>query len=93
MSEQLDVSQFEKNLVIRKMQRTDFDEILEIQRKSFPGMDPWELAHLNSHLDIFPEGQIVAELDGKVIASCSSLIINFDEYDDRATWSDVTDDG
>lgn len=93
MSEQIDVSQFEKNLVIRKMQRTDFAQILEIQQKSFPGMDPWELAHLNSHLDIFPEGQIVAELDGRVIASCSSLIINFDEYDDRSTWSDLTNDG
>ena len=51
------------------------------------------MSHLRSHLTIFPEGQLVAELDGKVIGSCSSLIINFDEYDDRHSWSDVTDAG
>ena len=48
---------------------------------------------MKSHLAIFPEGQLIAELDGEIIGSCSSLIINFDEYDDRHTWDDVTDDG
>ena len=56
-------------------------------------MEPWEESHLKSHLAIFPEGQLIAELDGEIIGSCSSLIINFDEYDDRHTWDDVTDEG
>ena len=56
-------------------------------------MEPWEEEQLKSHLSIFPEGQFVAELDGEIIGSCSSLIINFDEYDDRHSWDDVTDKG
>lgn len=93
MSESLDTSQFEKKMIIRNMQHEDIDAMLEIQRVSFPGMSPWKREHLYSHLAIFPEGQIVAEFEGQVIGSCSSLRINFDEYDDRHTWSDITDDG
>ncbi|OCS84369.1 carbon-nitrogen hydrolase family protein [Caryophanon tenue] len=93
MSEELDISQFEKPMIIRTLRREDFEDILKIQRVSFPGMDPWKIAHLESHLRIFPEGQIVAELDGQVIGSCSSVRLNFNEYDERHTWSDVTDDG
>ncbi|SIT90742.1 carbon-nitrogen hydrolase family protein [Edaphobacillus lindanitolerans] len=93
MSEQFDLSSFEKSMVIREMTREDIDAILRMQDTCFPGMDPWERGHLESHLAIFPEGQFVAELDGQIIGSCSSLIINFDEYDDKHTWDDVTDEG
>lgn len=93
MSEELDISQYEKPMIIRQMELTDIDEILAIQDVCFPGMDPWEREHLHSHISIFPEGQFVAELDGVIIGSCSSLLINFDEYDDRHSWNDITDNG
>ena len=93
MSEGFDLSSFEKSMVIRQTKFEDIEKILEIQNLSFPGMDPWEKEHLVSHLTIFPEGQLLAELDGEIIGSSSSLIINFDEYDDRHTWDDVTDEG
>lgn len=93
MTESIELSQYEKYMEIRPMKLEDIDKILEIQKLCFPGMEPWKRSHLESHLTIFPEGQIVAELDGEVIGSCSSLRINFDEYDDRHTWNDVTDNG
>lgn len=93
MKEEFDSTQFEKHMMIRQMTFADIEAILDIQKLSFPGMEPWKVEHLRSHLTVFPEGQLVAELDGKVIGSCSSLIINFDEYDDRHSWSDVTDGG
>lgn len=93
VSDSLDLSQFEKKMIIRNLEEKDIDTIIRMQDICFPGMDPWEKKHLESHLNIFPEGQFVAEYEGKVIASCSSLIINFDEYDDVHTWGDVTDDG
>src|SRR5690606_2804123 len=80
-------------MIIREMTYSDISAILEMQRLCFPGMDPWKEEQLRSHLGVFPQGQLVAELDGKVIGSCSSLLINFDEYDDRHTWDDVTDEG
>lgn len=56
-------------------------------------MEPWKREQLESHLDIFPEGQFVVTFEGKIIGSCSSLIVNFDEYDDQHTWDEITDEG
>ncbi|MBP3951487.1 bifunctional GNAT family N-acetyltransferase/carbon-nitrogen hydrolase family protein [Bacillus suaedae] len=93
MSKKIDVSKFEKKMTIRNIEATDFDEIIEMQKLCFPNMEPWEIDHLQSHIDIFPEGQFCVEYDGKIIGSCSSLIINFDEYDDQHTWDEITDNG
>ncbi|MCR4351655.1 GNAT family N-acetyltransferase, partial [Bacillus amyloliquefaciens] len=93
MSEKLDLTRFEKKMVIRNMEEKDINKIIELQKDCFPGMEPWEPEHLISHLAHFPEGQFCAEYEGEIIGSCSSLIINFDEYDDRHTWQDITDDG
>ncbi|WP_088102716.1 bifunctional GNAT family N-acetyltransferase/carbon-nitrogen hydrolase family protein [Halalkalibacter urbisdiaboli] len=93
MSEIVDVSKFEKKMIIRNIEEKDFDAIIEMQKLCFPNMEPWEREHLKSHIDIFKEGQFCVEYDGEIIGSCSSLIINFDEYDDQHTWDEVTDNG
>ena len=56
-----------------QMEFEDIKKVLRIQELSFPGMDPWKEDHLHSHLTIFPGGQLIAELDGEIIGSCSSL--------------------
>ena len=93
MSDKLDLSKFEKKIEIRNIESKDIDEMIQLQSLCFPGMVPWKREHLESHLGHFPEGQFCAELEGKIIGSCSSLIVDFDEYDDRHTWDDITDNG
>lgn len=93
MSKKIDISKFEKKMIIRNIESKDFDAIIEMQKLCFPNMEPWEREHLQSHVDIFPEGQFCVEFDGEIIGSCSSLIINFDEYDDQHTWDEITDNG
>jgi predicted amidohydrolase/ribosomal protein S18 acetylase RimI-like enzyme len=89
----IDVSKFEKKIEIRNLKPNDFDEMLQLQRLCFPDMDPWKREHLESHIRVFPEGQFVVEYDGEIIGSCSSLIINFYEYDDQHTWDEITAEG
>ncbi|MED4400398.1 bifunctional GNAT family N-acetyltransferase/carbon-nitrogen hydrolase family protein [Metabacillus fastidiosus] len=93
MSEKLDLSKFEKKMVIRQIEERDIDDIIQLQAQCFPNMIPWKKSQLESHLDHFSEGQFCAEFEGEIIGSCSSLLINFDEYDDRHTWDDITDNG
>jgi predicted amidohydrolase/ribosomal protein S18 acetylase RimI-like enzyme len=93
MSKKIDVSKFEKKMIIRNIKAADFDAIIKMQKLCFPNMEPWAREHLQSHIDIFPEGQFCVEYDGEIIGSCSSLIINFDEYDDQHTWDEITDNG
>ncbi|WP_379970417.1 GNAT family N-acetyltransferase [Ectobacillus sp. sgz5001026] len=93
MSDQLDLKKFEKKILIRNIEYRDIDSIIAMQASCFPGMEPWTRAQLESHLEHFQEGQFCAEFEGEIIGSCSSLLINFDEYDDRHTWDDITDNG
>jgi predicted amidohydrolase/ribosomal protein S18 acetylase RimI-like enzyme len=88
-----DLSKFEKKIILRQIEEKDFDEIIAMQKECFPNMEPWRKDQLQSHLDIFPEGQVCVELEGKIIGTCSSLIINFDEYDDQHTYDEITDNG
>ncbi|WP_068777724.1 bifunctional GNAT family N-acetyltransferase/carbon-nitrogen hydrolase family protein [Paenibacillus sp. FJAT-26967] len=87
------ISQFEKKIIIRNIEREDFDKIIALQNICFPNMGPWKLDQLESHVRTFPEGQICVELDGDIIGSCSSLIVNFDDYLEQHTYSEITDKG
>jgi predicted amidohydrolase/ribosomal protein S18 acetylase RimI-like enzyme len=90
---EIDVSKYEKKIELRQITKQDFQEILELQKKCFANMEPWKLEQLESHIEIFPEGQFCVEYEGEIIGSCSSLMVNFDEYDDQHTWDEITDAG
>jgi predicted amidohydrolase/GNAT superfamily N-acetyltransferase len=49
---------------------------------------------LARHLEVFPEGQLVAcDLSDRVVGSASSLLIDWDDYAESANWSSITGDG
>lgn len=53
----------------------------------------WHQQHLESHIKIFPEGQFCAELDGKIVASASSLVISLPSEYEEHTWKQATANG
>jgi len=52
----------------------------------------WRPHQLESHLQVFPEGQFVAEYHGKIVGSCSSLIIKLKSEYEEHTWKDACGD-
>jgi predicted amidohydrolase/ribosomal protein S18 acetylase RimI-like enzyme len=89
----VDHKDFEYTVVVRPMTIGDFERVTELQLACFSHMKPWRREHVESHLRLFPEGQIVVEVDDEVVASCSSLIIDFDEYDEGHTWNEIAGEG
>lgn len=89
----IDLSKFEKRISLRNIRHEDIDEVIELGNICFPNMEQWKREQLESHLRIFPEGQFCIEYNGKIIGSCSSLIIDFDEYEDEHTFNEITDNG
>lgn len=83
----------EGTLRIRPLTLDDYEAVVRLQEAGFPGMKPWTREQFESHLRHFPEGQIGAEYDGRLVGSSSSLIIEFDEYGGRHTWADISDRG
>ncbi|MFG0288481.1 MAG: GNAT family N-acetyltransferase [Rhodopirellula sp. JB044] len=91
--EPLDLAKFEWKTVLRPLTIDDFDELLALAERCFPGMEPWGRAQVESQLEVFPEGQFVVEIDGKLAASCSSLILEYDEGLEWHNWKAISDSG
>lgn len=61
----------------------------------YEGSPPWSIAQLESHLQVFPEGQFVAlhEETGVVVGMAASLIVWWDDYEFTSNWRDFTANG
>ena len=77
-------------LLIRHTRATDVKSLIELQTRVYPSIQPWRELLLLKQLDTFPQGQIVAELDGKLVGAASSLIVLWDEWEVEHTWKDIT---
>jgi predicted amidohydrolase/GNAT superfamily N-acetyltransferase len=42
---------------------------------------------------MFPEGQMVIECEGRIVASASSLVVDFEDYADWHNWKEIADGG
>lgn len=83
-------------VVVRPMREADFDPIIDISLKHYPDDTPWTPEYFRSHLHVFPQGQLVAELpeeDNRIVGYAASLIIRWDDYDFNANWDMFTDRG
>ena len=88
-----EIDPLEKELIVRSLRAEDYDRIASIQSRCFPGMRPWSREQFASHLAHFPEGQIGIEYGGVLVASSSSLRLDFGMYDGMHTWAAITDHG
>ena len=83
----------EPRIILRRTRLEDYEAIRDMALKCFPGMQPWKREQIESQLAIFPEGQFCIELDGRIVASSSSLIVDFDDYDEWQNWREIADSG
>jgi len=64
--------------------------VVALQRACFPAPFPeellWQTAHLERHIDLFPEGQFVALLGDEVIASASATLISEARWNAHLNW-------
>ena len=89
----LDLEDFERHLELRTLRAEDFDQIIELQRICFPSLPTWTKANLEDHLRFFPEGQFVLATDGRIIASSSSLILNYADFSEWHDWVEASGGG
>lgn len=89
--------QVHRDIIIRKTFLEDIPKIINLQKESFPYLakygNIWHESELQNHLRIFPEGQCVADLNGQIIGSATTLIVMLEpEYKDHS-WKEITSDG
>ncbi len=89
----IDLKSLEKKIIVRQLKTDDYDQLIKLQEACFPGMPTWKREQLQSQIAIFPEGQICIQLNKKIVASSSSLIIDFDVYEEGDDWKKLSDSG
>lgn len=84
-----------RKIEVRNTRSGDIGGIIELCGDVYPGATPWTPAQLESHLNVFPEGQLVAVESGSghVVGMAASLIVLWDDYDMQTSWREFTDQG
>lgn len=74
-----------------------FRAIQDLCVRVYPFVPPWSVTQLESHQNIFPEGQmIIIDENGdplKVLGLAFSLIVFWDDYESKDSWKEFTDTG
>ncbi|WP_236784651.1 GNAT family N-acetyltransferase [Alteribacter salitolerans] len=80
---------------VRNYTLADYEALLTIQKEAFPPPFPeelwWSKDQIRSHIETFPEGAMIAEIDGEPAGSATALMILFDGK--PHTWDEVADEG
>ncbi len=79
-------------LAVRSAVREDVEGIVALNRRVFEDveMTGWEPWHLEAHLDVFPEGQLVLESGGDLVASSTSFRVMRERAMEPHTWMSIT---
>ncbi len=80
-------------IIVRATTAADADALLHLQSRVYPTIDPWQRDHLTQQLRVFPEGQLVAVLNERIVGCASSLVILWDEWAEEHTWREITSAG
>jgi len=77
---------------IRNLQKEDYDQLASsFTRVYADGSDVfWTPKQIDKLIRIFPEGQIVVVVDGKIVGCSLSIIVNYDDVKNDHTYAQVT---
>jgi GNAT superfamily N-acetyltransferase len=83
-----------KKIKVRHTREEDIPQLVVLQKKSYPReIPPWSSVNFEHQLEVFPQGQIVAERNGRIVGCASSLIVVWDDWCDQHTWKEITATG
>lgn len=85
------IEQKTHNVELDFLKIEDYEEFKEVMTASYPHMPDshWEEKHIKKLLKIFPEGQVVIKVDGKIAGSALSIIINSSKFDEKHTYDEI----
>jgi len=83
---------------LRLIEPSDLSALVQLNKQCFPDLAEqnvvWNRAQLQNHLRLFPEGQVLIEIDGRPVGAIASLIVHMGMDPYRAhTYAGITDGG
>lgn len=82
------------HLTLRTARPGDYEDVAEIMERVYPGLDgAWRRDQFESQINRFPEGQVVIEDNGRVVAAAISLIVDYSRWGDEHRYWDIIGGG
>lgn len=78
---------------VRNTRPEDIPELIALQARVYPDMPAWSRRKVREQLEVFPQGQIVAESANGLVGGASSLIVAWDDWAESHTWKEITGAG
>ncbi|HPR05957.1 MAG TPA: GNAT family N-acetyltransferase, partial [Denitromonas sp.] len=78
---------------VRQTRKEDIPALIELQARVYPSIPPWSRRKLREQLEVFPQGQVVAETEDGVVGCASSMIVLWDDWAESHTWKEITGAG
>ena len=83
----------EATLRVREARLEDYGAVRTLLERAMPQFAPWSLRQYESRRLAFPEGQAVAESEGRVLGVSSALVIKWDRHGMEHTYDGITGEG
>lgn len=81
------------SVLIRQLEHADIVDAITLQRHVYQTIPSFSEDQFKNLLNIFPQGQFVAELNGRIVGLSISLVILWDSYSLRHSWPEITNEG
>ena len=86
------INRITMKIELRNLYFDDYFGLKEAMIEAYAGIggDYWQLDDIKKLLDLFPEGQLCVLVDGKVVASALSIIVDYKKFGDNHTFQEIT---
>ena len=80
-----------ENIELKYLTVDDFEELKSATLESYGGVldSFWKRDHIAHLTTIFPKGQVVIKIDGKLAGCALSLVVDYDKIEDNHTYADI----
>jgi len=82
------------NIQVRNLTIDDYNDLTLSTKEAYDNqMDTWSVDEIKELLAIYPQGQFCVEVDGKVVASALSIIVNSKKTNLNSNYDTITSNG
>lgn len=80
-------------LIVRHTEPGDVPALIDLQHRIYPDIPAWTPERFLHQIELFPQGQLVALVDGRPVGTASSLIVVWDDWSSEHSWKEITSSG
>ena len=80
------------NIELIFLKPEDYSQLKEAMIESYARMPDalWKEKHIQTLVDIFPEGQVMIKIDNEFAGCALSIIVDYDQFDNKHSYQEIT---